>query len=96
MPEKLANILPFMLAVGATPPQLSYKRIIEGLIISVVAGVASGFVAMYVTQAILTVKIEAVETQVVELKMELRQIKRDIYRPHIGGPSLPPEWGTTP
>lgn len=77
MLDKLSEIIPFMLAAGAPQPHFSFQRIIEAIII----GAVTAGIAVYSTQQVITAKLDMLQTQISEVKAEVKVIRGDIYRP---------------
>jgi hypothetical protein len=71
--------IPFMLTAGGQSTHLNIQRIFEAVLIAAVAG----GVATWGTQQVLVYRIGSLEQSVLEVKREVGEIRRDIYRPAV-------------
>lgn len=76
MPDKLLNLIPFILTVEGRH-RFNTARIIEAIIIAVIGGSFAGYIAM----AKMEVKLTELEKAVVETKQDMKQFYRDFYVP---------------
>lgn len=74
--QSLHNFTPFMVTSSLGPPKLSGTRVFEAILIAVIAGAASAFATLYVTSAILTVKIEHLKAEADAMRTEIREINQ--------------------
>jgi len=60
-------------------------RIAEGVTIALLAGVIAAAAATWTTGQVLSTRMDTQEEQLKELRIELRELRRDIYRPPYPG-----------
>jgi hypothetical protein len=84
MKEQLAHFAHFIPFVGlALSSDTNHQPVVTRLI---EAGII-GAVVMYGTVQVLGERINNLESRVQELSIDVKTIRRDIYRPYIGEPS---------
>lgn len=72
--QSLHEMIPFMVTSGMGPPKLSGTRVFEALLIALSAGAMSAFATIYVTSAVLSVKIEHLKTEADAMRAEVKEI----------------------
>lgn len=74
--EKLLEFMPFLMTVDGRH-KVNPTRIIEAIIISLISGAFAGYIALQKME----VKFEGLQTTVSEIKQDVRDIRRDFYKP---------------
>lgn len=77
--ERLFDFAPFMLMVDHKP-SLNVSRIVEGLIIGLVAGAFAGYISIKE----LEVKVDNLSEKTEKLERVIETIRQDLYKP-VGG-----------
>ena len=66
-----ANLIPFMLATGASQPRINLSRMIETLIIG---GIAAG-ATVWSTQSVIQNEISNIKKEVIILSVDIRELR---------------------
>ncbi len=80
-----AGCIPFLLLTvhdGKMKVSLNFSRILEMIVMAVVLG----GMTLYVTTAVLEVKMDSIKEEIREVKQQVNNIYHDIYRPSIPRP----------
>ena len=76
---------PFIEENGHGGNALNFRRIFEGVIIALVAGVIAGGAATWATTQKLGTMLDAQQDQISQLRREIRDMRRDLYAPRQWG-----------
>lgn len=86
-PER-ADIPPPFMADDMHTTHLNSGRVVESLVIAAVTAVISSLGSGYIASQVLAQQVHSLESQVLELKAEIRDLRKDLYQPRAGKQDL--------
>lgn len=78
------HIRPFTREDDAGVTHFSFRRLLEGVLIALAAAVCASMASTWATAKVLEHRLDAQAADIKELRDEVREMRRDLYRPRSG------------